>query len=1774
MATISADLDLNISKLLSSLNNAQSAAIKAAGQINTAFKGIEPVIDVAVDLIAEQAQAEAKTLKNNLDIPPVEIPIKADFTKIAEQARTAGKAVSDAFVTPSGSLDTSKLASGFSQLQTQAKNAVAEQRNALAALTATGQKGTAEFKQVEAQLQEAVTEANRLDNALADVDKEISSVGDKKIDIGGQLSEGLKGGLLGGIIGGGIAGAVTTGLAAVGEGFKATIELGQEFEQSLAGLSAITGVQGDGLTDLGNRARDLAKEFGGTATSQLESFQGVLSKFGAQLADTPDQLGEVSKNINILAKAGGLDAKGAMDALTASMLQFGVNVNDANEVASESGRFINVLAKSAQVGAAEIPQVAEAILQAGVAAKGANLSFEETNAGIQILAAGGKVGSEAGVALRNVLGLLIKQSGEGEQTFAKFGTSTAELGKILTTQGLGAALEKVSGGLQTLGSDAERAAALSQLFGSENAAAAGILLDGAGTLKGWTAQMTGTQSAVEQAATNMNTFGERIERLKSNFQDFGLTIYQAVVPIANQIFSTLSSVFSQVGAILAPVISGIADNFSRMFEVVKPIYAILGGAIIGTVIGLFTSLSLTIKFLTDVVAGLYEGIANALVPLFAKIGELFGQTGSKALTLSDVMSGLGTVVSFVGDVLGVVGKVLVLIIVKPIETMINAVIQAIDWFKKFSDFMNGIEKSVGGFIRGMLGIKDSTDAASGSVKEHTEITVDDAKAMQESIVKQLEDNKAKEAASIGVQTLAKRFQELAAKTNRTKAETDELRGIQDKLEKQYPNLVDQTKNFSDNLNGVAEIGKLTTESLKGLNAQNAELQKQMASTVKLVAGATRDEALKALRESTDSALFENDTLSKFKEKLAAESARFDKSVWLAKTQKDIEDAEIVLRRFFNVNAPELTSKGLTKEFLNFQKLMEGAINASKDAGRAFFGDAANAGKEGAAKTAESATDEFKKLQGELNKFKKDFGGLTKDQQKEQGSIIGDSIKNALTISQTQRKALDDQLQAIISPKKSDDKKDKSEIELLKEKLALKRDEIQDTRKDIDLKNELALAEDGVQKADAERIKQNKAASRLKAAQDELTAAKELFKAEQTGDTFTIPVSIKGDGKERQAAVELLEDINREVKAAKFEAIKVQAEVDKDSVLRSIATLGESIKADEKTLKENLNVETALKFPDKEVFKTKIQQGLLSLARSEETIKAKIAVTADSDIKEKLTKELESVAKIREEQEKKYTEILSKVSIQRREADIAAIADDAQRQLETKIFNLEKQRDKELENEALTAAGRLVIAERYQKEIDKLRNGQAAFSLEQAALSLQERLQKAFTGTVSDEEKKRTEAKNAELNKQSEDLQAQLKKGEIEYADYLTKLSELDQQRAGLSASITDNILGAVNSTASETLRAIADAQKTSALEAFAAAKTSEDARIALMQETADLELEIDKARADGKVDIEQDLQARLDRLRGNSGKTTTELAEKAAKLQDDISKAHTEGRADDEKKLTAELSDVQKEQGANTEKSGEKIVSAYTDIASGAALALGAAAIEGQNFGKAAQQTAYDTLQGLVPIFVAQIFGTTFAELGPILGPIATAAATGLLYGLVSLAKPSGAEGGAPEGITGTYNKPRGNTDTIPLWVAPREAIINARQSDTWRDTLVAINSGGDVLQSVLNNTGAAEIAALMHEHFTPAEIAKMTELQPVPVMQRPVISVQRGVSREVQNIVVMQDMTAEIKSVAKAVKVMHKDLSVQSRKPVEVIGGKLKTDGNNITATFERLRKRNVTRG
>lgn len=481
-------------------------------------------------------------------VDALQIPLQID-AKIDEALRAVDKLVSDAQTSlrklsqgaTRVNVDTSaavkaveQLADGYSDAQTQLNSTISTQKKALAAIAASGGAGSDEFKALVQSVKAAEAELQKMEGAAKEVDAALGGV--QKSGKGAfEFNQ------------------ITQAATQIASTFASLSDPFVQYEKGLAEIQAITGVSGDALQGLGDRAKELALAFGGDVTSQLDSFKGVLSRLGADVAKDPAALGSLANSINTLAAAGGIDAAASMDALTNSLLQFGL-VDESNpaKTAENAKNVIDQLAKSAQVGAAEIPQVAEAVVVAGSAAKNANVSFSETNAALQVLAAkSGQYGSQAGTSLRNVIGLLQKNSGEAEKLTASLGIPFEKLGQALTTQGLDGALTILRDGINKLGTDAEKNAALMQIFGTENAGAASSLLNNLDTLKDFTAQINdSTGTAGQQANIVLNTVSGQFERLQAAVK-VGLT----------EAFSTLGTgvTFALKGiSEIAPTISTIA----------------------------------------------------------------------------------------------------------------------------------------------------------------------------------------------------------------------------------------------------------------------------------------------------------------------------------------------------------------------------------------------------------------------------------------------------------------------------------------------------------------------------------------------------------------------------------------------------------------------------------------------------------------------------------------------------------------------------------------------------------------------------------------------------------------------------------------------------------------------------------------------------------------------------------------------------------------------------------------------------------------------------------------------------------------------------------------------------------------------------------------------------------------------------------------------------------------------------------------------------------------
>ena len=314
------------------------------------------------------------------------------------------------------------------------------------------------------------------------------------------------------------------------------VQPGIKFQSGLAEVEAITGVTGEALQSLGEKARESSKIFGTGAEESLNNYKIILSKLGPDIAQSEEALESMNRQALTLSKTMDGNTKGAVDALTTAMLQFRVDLSDPIKASEEMSNMMNIMAAGAKYGSAEVTDISAGLKVAGVAASEANVSFAETNAALQELARGGKKGAEGGIALRNILG---KMAGmdvipkEAQEKLKAYGVDMS----IVSDKTL-----PLTDRLRELGKAQGDATLFAQMFGVENQAAASILVRSVDAQDQLKEKITGTNTATEQADIIMNTFAERMKRMKANIEDWGISLFNATenfIPFAEYGFSAV-----------------------------------------------------------------------------------------------------------------------------------------------------------------------------------------------------------------------------------------------------------------------------------------------------------------------------------------------------------------------------------------------------------------------------------------------------------------------------------------------------------------------------------------------------------------------------------------------------------------------------------------------------------------------------------------------------------------------------------------------------------------------------------------------------------------------------------------------------------------------------------------------------------------------------------------------------------------------------------------------------------------------------------------------------------------------------------------------------------------------------------------------------------------------------------------------------------------------------------------------------------------------------------
>ncbi|MDV3880722.1 phage tail tape measure protein [Elizabethkingia anophelis] len=307
----------------------------------------------------------------------------------------------------------------------------------------------------------------------------------------------------------------------VADGISSLNGPGMELASSMKDLEALTGVAGDKLKEIEGYARNAAKTFGGSAAQGVESYKLILGQLSPEIAKVPKALKSMGETVGYTSKLMGGDTIAATEVLTTAMNQYGISTDDPIKASQIMASMMNVMAAASKEGSAELPQLKAALEQSGMAAKSAGVSFEETNAAIEVLDAAGKKGSEGGVALRNVLATL----GQGRFLPKKVRSEFQALG--IDINQLNNPSISLSQRLNMLKPLLKDSALLSATFGKENSNAAMALIGQTGEIDRLTGAVKGTTSAYDQAAIVMESPAEKNARLKAQLDDFKISLFNA-----------------------------------------------------------------------------------------------------------------------------------------------------------------------------------------------------------------------------------------------------------------------------------------------------------------------------------------------------------------------------------------------------------------------------------------------------------------------------------------------------------------------------------------------------------------------------------------------------------------------------------------------------------------------------------------------------------------------------------------------------------------------------------------------------------------------------------------------------------------------------------------------------------------------------------------------------------------------------------------------------------------------------------------------------------------------------------------------------------------------------------------------------------------------------------------------------------------------------------------------------------------------------------------------
>ncbi|HZK96909.1 MAG TPA: phage tail tape measure protein [Prolixibacteraceae bacterium] len=331
------------------------------------------------------------------------------------------------------------------------------------------------------------------------------------------------------------------GFAAIALGLKRIIGTADQtftkFEERVDNLSALTGLEGEQLEWLTNKAKETSVSTveGNIRIKQsADAIIDAYTKVGSQrpeLLANKEALAAVTQEAIILSEAAKSELEPAVDGLTMALNQFDLG-------ADQSRRIINILAAGSMVGAGEIPYLTAAMEKSGTTASMMKIPMEQWAGAIEAIAPYYSEAATAGNSFDKVLlTMKEKQIGYVNGVF-DMNIAIAQLEK------------KFASGTTSV-----------DIFQKEHSKMGELLVREKGKIAEYTTAVTGSNIAIEQAAKNTDNEAAKRAQAQNKINNLYLEFGEKIAPIITKGITSgaeLMNLAIKYRAILIPLSAAIA----------------------------------------------------------------------------------------------------------------------------------------------------------------------------------------------------------------------------------------------------------------------------------------------------------------------------------------------------------------------------------------------------------------------------------------------------------------------------------------------------------------------------------------------------------------------------------------------------------------------------------------------------------------------------------------------------------------------------------------------------------------------------------------------------------------------------------------------------------------------------------------------------------------------------------------------------------------------------------------------------------------------------------------------------------------------------------------------------------------------------------------------------------------------------------------------------------------------------------------------------------------